>query len=433
MKRILSLCLCAVMLAAVLAGCGNSAGTQEAEPAAEAEESTEESAEEEAEAPAESTGDPILIGVISPMTGDTAFLGETVKGIFEYLKEETNSEGGVNGRPIDFIYEDDQGTSAGAATAAKKLIDVDGVSAICGPLFTSAILGMKDLALEAEVPVMIATSSSPEIFGEGHEGNYLFTLDVAPDIVCRNEVSYWIDKLGFKKVAMLSQQNDQTTAKYEYFREMVPEKGGEIVSEATFNAGNDDFRTALTAIKAAGAEVIYMNVDRDELVKIVRQMNELDMDTWISTDYQAIQDDVFAEIGELVDGRLDYALVGTASDDFTRGLYEAFEADFKAKTGAEQVEAFGSVLYDCGKILVTAMRDSGATTGKDLRDYLASIQDYAGITGYTTLQDNGTSNRSSAINIYKNGEVILDQLVNGTEFVALEGGEDAAPAEEPAA
>ena len=347
------------------------------------------------------------------MTGDTAFLGEQVKSVLDYYQEKKNAEGGVGGRPIEFIYEDDQGTTAGAASAARKLIEVDGVSALIGPLFASTVMGMKDIAIEAEIPTMIPTTSHGDIFGEGHDGNYLFTLAAHPETTSRSEVKYWTEVLGATKIALFSQQSDQTTTKYEYFHEFVPEAGAEIVHESTYSVGTDDFRSALTAIKASGAEVVFFNGDRAELVKFARQMNELGIDDlFISGDDQAIQDDVFAEIGELVDGHFGYTIAGVAGDDESKALYAAFEEDYKAKSGTEQVEAYIAIVYDCAEILTQAMEESGAITGKDLRDTIANVKNFVGVTGTTTIKDNGLSNRSCAYNVYENGEIVVAQLYN---------------------
>lgn len=406
MKKTLAILMSLLLVFAVFAGCSNGESSSDQPSSNTSSGSSSGGA---------ATGDPIKIGSISPLTGDTAFLGTQMKNVCEFLAAEVNADGGVNGRPIEFVHEDDQGTTAGAATAVRKLIDVDKVNAIMGPLFTSSILGMKDAAIEAQIPVMIATSANGEIFGEGHEGNYLFTLDCTPALVADNETDYWIKAKGFTKIAMFGLQNDQTTTKNALYNEMVPEKGGEVVFEMTYNAGTDDFRSSLTALKASGAEVVMLNVDRADLVKIVRQMSELDMNNiWISADYQSIQDDVWSEIGDLVDGRFSYALTGLPADEEAQAKYDAFVEDYKAATNVEQIEAFEAIFYDCGTILINAMRESGAVTGPELRDYLANnVKGFSGVTGKTTLIDDGLSSRSSIINEYKDQKTVQVQSKGG--------------------
>ena len=392
MKKIIAILLSIVMLTALVAcGSKNSSGTKS--------ESTAKSK-------------PIILGAIAPLTGDAAYLGEQLKNICKYLEHEVNAEGGVNGRKIQFVFEDDQGTTAGAATAVSKLIDADHVNAIIGPLFTSCILGMKDYVLNAQIPTMIATSANPDIFGKGHEGNYLFTLDSTPDLVAENEITYWVKDKGFKKIALYGLQNDQTITKNKYYNKLAKEMGAEIVYEATFNAGTDDHRSALTAIKASGAEIVMFNCDTADLVKLCRQIKELGLDNiYISTDYQAIKEDVLEKIKNIVDGRLSYACTGLPINEEAQKRYDEFVKKYLEFTGKNNVDPFEAILYDCGRILIKAMRESGATTGPVLRDYLANnIVGYSGVTGLTTLTDNGLASRSSLIMEYKDGQTSIVRI-----------------------
>ena len=357
---------------------------------------------------------PVKIGVITPQTGDMASIGAQMKAVCEFLKDEVNAEGGINGRVLEFVYEDDAGTSSGAATAIRKLIDVDHIDALMGPLFTPCLLAVKDAVIEAELPALNGTSANNLIFGKGHEGNFLFTID--PDIgeLSRLEMEFITKKMGYEKIALFSAQSDYATQTESCFNELAPEYGVEIVDSATFSTGTNDFRSDLTRLKASRAEVVFMAVEAADIVRIVRQMNELDLnDVFILTNNQAAQADVFAEIGSFIDGRFAYAVPGAASDDLTKGLYEDFVTKFVEVTGAECVESYQASFYDCGKIFVKAMRESGYITGKELRDYLVGdFGTFAGTVGYSKFLDDGLSSRNPAIMVYTNGKSVLS-TVNG--------------------
>lgn len=131
--------------------------------------------------------DGIKIGLIGPATGDTAFLGEQMKQLMEFVQKEVNDAGGINGKSVTFYMEDDAGTSSGAATAAQKLVDVTKVDALVGPLFTSCVLAVKPIVNNAKVPTMIPTSADQGIF---QENGYIYSLDAANEISVKLSSQY---------------------------------------------------------------------------------------------------------------------------------------------------------------------------------------------------------------------------------------------------
>lgn len=352
------------------------------------------------EAVATVNAEPIKVGVIAPTTGELAYLGDMIKQLVEFVQNEVNNNGGINGQPVSIILEDDQGSSAGAVTAAQKLIEVDKVNALVGPLFTSSIIAVKPIATDAQVPVMIATSADPQIFADN---GYVFSLDVGNEVSINLLSDYLYNTKGFENLAILGIYNDQTLSMIDIFTADWTEKGGTVVSNATFNAGTDDFRTNLTQIKQQNPDVIWVKSDTQELETIIRQMTELGMtDVFITTDYQAIQSEFFTNVGEVVDGRIAYTQNGIASDPETIAKYDAFSEAFNAAYGANP-EAFISLLYDDFGLLFQAM-NTGATSGDELRTALASIESFTGVTGFITFDSTGRSSGSSTIIEYKDGK-----------------------------
>lgn len=343
---------------------------------------------------------PIKIGVIAPTTGDMGFLGDLIKQLIEFVQTDVNGKGGINGQPVTILLEDDGGTSAGAVTAAQKLITVDKVDALVGPLFTSSIIAVKPIATEANVPVMIATSADPQIFAEN---GYVFSLDVGNEVSVNLLSDYLFNAKGFKKLAILGEYNDQTLSMIDIFNQDWTDKGGTVVSSATFNPGTDDFRTTLTQIKQQNPDVIWIKSNTQELQTIIRQMTELGMnEVFIATDYQAIQNDFYTNVGTVVDGRLAYTQNGVATDPETMAKYTEFSDAYSKAYGAAP-EAFISLLYDDFGLLFQAMQ-TGATSGPDLRSALASIKQFTGVTGFITFDSTGRSSGSSTILEYKDGE-----------------------------
>lgn len=391
MKKLLALIL-ALCMAASLCACGAAQST-DANPAAQAD-----------PAPAAET---IKIGLVGPVTGDMAFLGESLYKLVDVLNTELEETGGINGVPVEFIVGDDAATSATATTVVQKMIDVDHVTAILGPLFTTCVLAAKPIVNEAEVFTITPTSADNGIF---QDGGYVFSLDASNEVSVHLRAQYLLEEKNFKKLAILGNYNDQTLNMIELWNEFWPAGGGEIVYSSTYNSGSDDFRTELTKIKNAEPDVLWIASDSNEFQAVVRQMSELSMgDLFICTDYQAVQGDMLSVIGEVLDGRLVYAQNGVASDKATQEKYAEFCEKWAVVADGALPEAHEALLYDCAWIVLEAMRDGNATSGAALRDAILNNTDFIGVTGYPVFDSFGRSEGSSTLVEYKDGvSVTLD-------------------------
>ena len=114
----------------------------------------------------------IKIGGIGPLTGSASTYGNSVKEGAELLIKEINDAGGINGKQIELIFEDDQATPDGAMQAFNKLVDKDGVSAILGGVTSGATLAIAKNATERQIPMLTPTGTEPSITNEG--GEYMF-------------------------------------------------------------------------------------------------------------------------------------------------------------------------------------------------------------------------------------------------------------------
>jgi branched-chain amino acid transport system substrate-binding protein len=365
-----------------------------------------EAAATEAAATQAPTEEVFKIGAMAPMTGDVAFLGENMKRLLEYEEKAINDAGGINGVPVEFILEDDMGSAAGGTTAVKKLISVDHVNAIIGPLFTSPMLAIAPTLNEEKVPAITPTTSNDGIFSQN---GYVFSIDLRPIVVTRFQCDYF-NKKGFKKLAFFGEYNDHTLAKIEQYKAECPKVGVEVVAMETYQPGAEQFRTELTKIKSTSPDVIFLNVNTPELIKIVREMKELGFETrtFISTDFQAIQEDVFTQIGPEVDGRLSFTTGNPPPDGSTKDLIDAYNtqylAYFKEKYDGDPTGET-ALLWDCINILVTAAKSAKSFAGEDLRDALAAT-DMRSITGNIKFESDGSVIRTPFMIEYTGGEQV---------------------------
>ena len=393
MKKYLAIIM-AVVLVFSLCACGQQAAQQTT--AAPAAEPATASGASTAEAPSV-----IKIALMGPVTGDMAFLGEDLYRVAKVLQAEMDAQGGINGIPVEFIVEDDAATSSTATTGVQKLIDVEHVNAILGPLFTTCVLAAKPLVNAASVITITPTSADPGIF---QENGYVFSLDASNDVSIHLRAQYLLEEKGFKTLAILGNYNDQTLNMIDLWNEYFPAGGGKIVYSSTFNSGSDDFRTELTKIKEAAPEAIWIAADSNEFQAMVRQMLELGMeDIFICTDYQAVQGDTLSLVGEVIDGNIVYAQNGVASDEPTQAKYAEFAEKWAAANGDVGIEAHAALLYDCAWTVIEAMQESGEYSGEGLRQAMLDNKDFIGVTGYPVFDNLGRSEGSSTLVVYENG------------------------------
>lgn len=381
MKKILAILLCVALFAAIFAGCGAD------------------------------KVDVFKIGVMCPASGDMAAVGDGTKLLIEYMEKEFNDAGGINGMSIEFVFEDDLGTAAGATTAIKKLIDVDKVNAIIGPYFTSCVLAVTPTLLENQVVAISPTASPAEAFSED---GYFFSLDQQNIKGTEFQCSYY-EKLGITKLAILGTYNDHTLEKIEQFEELFPEHGGTVVASETFQSGADNYRTELTKIKNANPEALYVNVSDQEFVKVVREMEELGFDPSlpIFCIHELAVDFVYNEVGELLDGRFycetPVAPAGSAEDEQVIRFNESY-ADWYTEQSGNSATNDQSIAFDCARMIVEAAKNAKSLSGADLRAALKDLKNIEGVTGFFTFNADGTVDRTCYMMKYENGK--MDYLVD---------------------
>ena len=346
------------------------------------------------------------IGGMAPLTGGPAFLGENMKRLFEYEEKVINDAGGINGVPVKFIIEDDQGSAAGGTTAFKKLSSVDHVNVILGPLFSSPLLAITPDLNAQKVVALTPTSSRDGIFTEN---GYVFSIDIRPIRTSTFQCDYW-NKKGYKKLGFIGEYNDFTQTKMDQFKSVCPKAGVEVVDMETYQTGATDFRTELTKIKFANPDVLFFNVNEPELVKIVTEMKELGFSDKIAiaTDFQAIQEDVFTQIGAYVDGRLSFTTGNPDPNGPTKDMIDLYNAEyltyFKAKYN-EDPAGETPLEWDCINMLIAAAKNAKSLSGEDLRAAMAAT-DYRGIVGNVKFNTDGSVIRDPGMIEYTNGQQV---------------------------
>ena len=184
--------------------------------------------------------EPIRIGEFASLTGKEATFGQSSHKGTELAIEELNAAGGLLGRPVELIYEDNRSTPGESATIAKKLITRDKVVAILGEVASGRSLEVAPIAQASQIPMISPSSTNPQVT---QTGDYIFRVCFTDPFQGKLLAEFARRTLKAQKIAIFS----DVAAPYsvglaQFFREAFVAGGGEIVSEQKYTGGDKDFR-----------------------------------------------------------------------------------------------------------------------------------------------------------------------------------------------
>jgi branched-chain amino acid transport system substrate-binding protein len=214
----------------------------------------------------------VKVGVITALSGDAAALGQQIKNVLDYELVKVNTDAAAKGYKFELIYEDGKCAGGDSVTAFQKLTDIDGIQFLLGGTCSSETLGIAPLLAEKKVLALTGWSSSPEVEGKSP---YLFSISYSDDAVGKAVA----DEIGkYKKVAILTEQNDYNTALRKTVVAALKEKypDVQIVSDEQFTKGVTDFRNQLQKVKASDPDILFLNPNVGVTAEsLIKQMAEL--------------------------------------------------------------------------------------------------------------------------------------------------------------
>ena len=340
--------------------------------------------------------DTLKIGVIAEITGEVPKVGEAGVNSVEMYVEEVNAAGGIDvgGKKytIELVIEDGTTAPEGSASAASKLIEQDKVLAIVGPNRSMGAIPGGEIANTAGVVMISPWSTNPRTTA-GRP--YVFRapfLDTFQGVV---DAQFATDEFGVTKAAILYDiACDYCKGIAEYFQaEFDNIHGpGSVVTVETFTTGDQDFSAQLTKIKGTDAEVIFTPQFYNEVPLIVSQAHDLGLDVTILGSDSWGDPQTLELCGEPCNGLFFTThYVASAAVGATKDFVDKYEELHGAGT-ASDVAALG---WDSIELVVTAIQNCGEITGDleadrtCIKDGMASITDFAGITGTMSFDAEG--------------------------------------------
>ena len=183
--------------------------------------------------------DVIKIGEYGSLTGTTATFGISTKNGIDMAVEKVNQAGGLLGKKVVVIVEDDQGKPEEAATAVKKLINQDKVIAILGEVASSRSKAGAPICQAAKIPMVSSASTNPDVTSIG---DYIFRVCFIDPFQGTVMAKFCWNTLKVKTAAILTDvKNDYSVGLAEYFKKTFQQLGGKVVAEESYSEGDIDF------------------------------------------------------------------------------------------------------------------------------------------------------------------------------------------------
>jgi branched-chain amino acid transport system substrate-binding protein len=325
-------------------------------------------------------GDPIKVGVYLDLSGQTSSFGQSTKNGVEMARDEINNAGGINGRKIELVIEDEQGEPGKVTTVVTKLLRQDGVVALLGEVASTNSLTAAPKAQEAKIPMITPSSTNPEVT---KKGDYIFRVCFIDPFQGEVMAKFAANTLKAKKAAILSDFNsDYSKGLTQFFKQSFTGLGGTIVNEKSYTQTDRDFSSQLTAIRASSPDVIYVPGYYGQVGVIAKQARQqgitvpiLGGDGWDAP-----------QLWELGGDAMNNTFISNHySIDDPLPLIQKFVTDYKARYGGVAPDALAALGYDAMRVLGDALKRAGSTDGAKLRDAIAQTKDFPGVTGTITM------------------------------------------------
>lgn len=352
----------------------------------------------------------LKIGAALPLTGDAASYGLPLRNAIETAVDHINDKmGGVGGKKLEVVYEDDKCAGKDAANAIQKLINIDQVKWVIGGACSGATLAMAPIANSAKVVLISPSATSPDITLKG--GEYVFRTSPSDAMAGKIAAEYAYNKMSAKKVAVVSESTDYAQGLRKVFSARIRALGGSVVVDETFNPGDTDFRAIVSKVKGAGPDVVYVVPQAPTAgVSFIKQYKSQGGKSKLLTAEVLAGRDVISGNASDVEG---LTTVEPSVNEDLEG-YKTFSDLYKAEYGEHSFPAFEAGAWDVTHLLRDGVMAVGYE-GEALKNWLYTVRDRNGALGKITFDANGDNGVATyRVALAKGGKLETIEFVKGS-------------------
>jgi len=313
--------------------------------------------------------EPIYIGLLCPITGTQAVMGEDLLAGAQMAVDETNAAGGVLGRPLELIIEDTEVRPAAGMDAARKLVEVDGVPILTGGFSSGVSLPIEEYCQEQEILYLLAVPTSP-LFRD--VGPFCMSVTIVDTFKGKAIAEFAVEDSGKTKFALMFMNNAFGQALKEVTVEWLEELGAEILTEVNYELNKVDYKAELQRLFAKDPEAVIGTWYAKEGLVTAKQAYEMGLLDVANVPWYVPE--VTTSFAEAIQSIPD-ALEGIKGLDPLEPK-ELFKEKFVAKMGREPITAFAAQYYDAVRMIAMAINFAQTTDPAAVRDTLFVIDDW---------------------------------------------------------
>ncbi len=328
-------------------------------------------------------GPPIVIGAIVSATGPNSALGAQERNVFVMMETVINDGGGILGRPVEILIEDDESDAQKAVTAANRLIDQKKAVAIIAATGSAPTLAVKPITAEKGLP-QISMAAANDVT-DVPPAEWMWRTPHKDAMAAARALKYVAESLGVKKVAILHDENAFGSSGAAEIEKSAPSLGLDIVAKESYKTADTDVTAQLTKIKGAAPEVLIVWGTNPGPALAAKNLKQLGMDIpYVGS--HGIANKTFIELaGDAAEGVVFPAgrllVPSSITEPSQKAVTDGFIANYQAAYNGESPNAFAGYAFEAITLLASAIERAGSTEPAALQAALNSTQDFAGPDG----------------------------------------------------
>lgn len=328
-------------------------------------------------------GPPIVIGAIVSATGPNSALGAQERNVFVMMETVINDGGGILGRPVEILIEDDESDAQKAVTAANRLIDQKKAVAIIAATGSAPTLAVKPITAEKGLP-QISMAAANDVT-DVPPAEWIWRTPHKDAMAAARALKYVAESLGVKKIAILHDENAFGSSGAAEIEKSAPSLGLDIVAKESYKTADTDVTAQLTKIKGAAPEVLIVWGTNPGPALAAKNLKQLGMGIpYVGS--HGIANKTFIELaGDAAEGVVFPAgrllVPSSITEPSQKAVTDGFIANYQAAYNGESPNAFAGYAFEAITLLASAIERAGSTEPAALQAALNSTQDFAGPDG----------------------------------------------------
>jgi branched-chain amino acid transport system substrate-binding protein len=328
-------------------------------------------------------GEAIVVGAIVSATGNNSPLGEPERKVLEMMESTINESGGVLGRPLDIVIEDDKSDAKAAATAATRLIDQEKVVAIIAATGSPSTLAVKEITAAQGLP-QVAMAAANDITDKAPM-EWIWRTPHKDAMAVARALTYVSETLGVKKIAVLHDENAFGSSGATEIAKRAAEHGLEIVATESYKTDDTDLSAQLTNIRSKNPEALIVWGTGKGPVLAARTMKQLGMTIPFIGSHGIANKSFIENADDAAEGVVFPAgrllVPSSIQDPDQKEVTDRFIALYQAKYG-ESPNTFAGYAFEAIALLVNAIEKAGSTEAAAIQTAMNSTQDFPGPDGF---------------------------------------------------